>query len=190
MDYADEVMKMFKRAQFFSPISKEYRTIAKAMAPHMPGVASSDIASMRGYMGDVFKSNAHLRGVLAGEKGATQRQQIAGDYGVQLQNMRNLSDQIVQSYRNKGMFGLEERRGENEENMMRLGDKLGFNRSSSFGPAYPGSGRYSVDDITSEILREAMQPPPVQDVEDPVAKEKEKNKFDPFAEFGSIGTGM
>ena len=38
MDYADEIMKMFKSAQFFSPISKENRNIAKAMAPHMPGM--------------------------------------------------------------------------------------------------------------------------------------------------------
>ena len=87
-------------------------------------------------MGDVFKSNSHLRGVLAGEKGATQRQNIAGDYGVQLQNMRNTSDQILQSLRGKQAISLEQERGYNDENLMRLGERLYGNRPSS-GTAYP-----------------------------------------------------
>jgi len=148
MDYADQIMSMFKEAAFFSPVSKDKRKLAQAMAPGMAHMGGADLNSARGYMGDIFKSNSRLRGILAGERGATQRQNIAGEYNLQLQNMRGLFDKQIQGMRNLGLLRAEQERGYNDENMARLYERQSKNRVDD--SAFPG-GRQNQSDFNSVI---------------------------------------
>lgn len=153
MNYADEVMRFFKQAS--SPLNpfRSQQKIARAMAPAIAHMGSTDIGSLRNLMGSAFASTQRLRGVLAGERGATQRQRIAGEYNRQLENMRNISDQVLQKLRNKGLIDREYAAGDAQKSIMKAADRLDFNRNYSSSPGIPSR------DLGGQIIWEQILNP-------------------------------